>query len=137
MVIGHWASGIGHWEEGQTGHWANRALTKQGIGLIPNSRWLNFLILIPVLFTRKNWLKVRPPAWDKLKSDYSLLQSSHLRVEVTLLRSTVNCQLSTVNCQLSTVNCQLSTVNCQLSTVNCQLSTVNCQLLNRDYQTRF
>ncbi|TAG39111.1 MAG: hypothetical protein EAZ33_19185 [Oscillatoriales cyanobacterium] len=49
---------------------------------------------------------------QKLKSDYSLLPSSDLRI---------NCQLSTVNCQLSTVNCQLSTVNCQLSTVNCQL----------------
>ncbi|MCC3433708.1 MAG: hypothetical protein JGK08_28180 [Microcoleus sp. PH2017_04_SCI_O_A] len=64
---------------------------------------------------------------EKLKSDYSLLQSSDLRVEITLKLSTVNSQLSTlklstVNCQLS--NCQLSTVNCQLS--NCQLSTVNC-----------
>ncbi|MCC3441563.1 MAG: hypothetical protein JGK01_07050 [Microcoleus sp. PH2017_03_ELD_O_A] len=50
------------------------------------------------------------PLRKKLKSDYSLLQSSDLRVEVTLKLSTVNCQLSTVNCQLSTVNCQLSTV---------------------------
>ncbi|WP_293155681.1 MULTISPECIES: hypothetical protein [unclassified Microcoleus] len=46
--------------------------------------------------------------------DYSLIQSSDLRIESALFRSTVNCQLSTVNCQLSTVNCQLSTVNCQL-----------------------
>ncbi|WP_293340035.1 hypothetical protein [Microcoleus sp. CAWBG58] len=33
---------------------------------------------------------------DKLKSDYSLLQSSDLRVEFPLKLSTVNCQLSTV-----------------------------------------
>ncbi|MCC3430005.1 MAG: hypothetical protein JGK01_11675 [Microcoleus sp. PH2017_03_ELD_O_A] len=33
---------------------------------------------------------------EKLKSDYSLLQSSDLRVEVALKLSTVNCQLSTV-----------------------------------------
>ncbi|WP_293366676.1 hypothetical protein [Microcoleus sp. CAWBG50] len=85
----------------------------------------------------------RNPSRKELRSDYSLLNSSDLRVEVALKLSTVNCQrrgrartihrpyncqLSTVNCQLSTVNCQLSTVNCQLSTVNCQLSTVNCQL---------
>ncbi|MCC3444372.1 MAG: hypothetical protein JGK01_22265 [Microcoleus sp. PH2017_03_ELD_O_A] len=47
---------------------------------------------------------------QKLKSDYSLLPSSDLRIEFALELSTVNCQLSTVNCQLSTVNCQLSTV---------------------------
>ncbi|MCC3512315.1 MULTISPECIES: hypothetical protein [unclassified Microcoleus] len=35
---------------------------------------------------------------EKLKSDYSLLQSSDLRVKVALKLSTVNCQLSTVNC---------------------------------------
>ncbi|WP_293158007.1 MULTISPECIES: hypothetical protein [unclassified Microcoleus] len=35
---------------------------------------------------------------EKLKSDYSLLQSSDLRVEFPLKLSTVNCQLSTVNC---------------------------------------
>ncbi|MCC3510232.1 MAG: hypothetical protein JGK29_14305 [Microcoleus sp. PH2017_17_BER_D_A] len=46
--------------------------------------------------TRKNWLKARPPAREKLKSDYSLLQSSDLRVEVALKLSTVNCQLSTL-----------------------------------------
>ncbi|MCC3429403.1 MAG: hypothetical protein JGK01_30135 [Microcoleus sp. PH2017_03_ELD_O_A] len=37
-----------------------------------------------------------PPAREKLNSDYSLLQSSDLRVEVSLKLSTVNCQLSTV-----------------------------------------
>ncbi|WP_293334499.1 hypothetical protein [Microcoleus sp. CAWBG58] len=42
------------------------------------------------------------PLIEKLKSDYSLLQSSDL-----ILEFAVNCQLSTVNCQLSTVNCQL------------------------------
>ncbi|WP_293338513.1 hypothetical protein [Microcoleus sp. CAWBG58] len=38
---------------------------------------------------------------ENLKSDYSLLQSSDLRLEVALKPS--SCQLSTVNCQLSTV----------------------------------
>ncbi|MCC3433337.1 MAG: hypothetical protein JGK01_21890 [Microcoleus sp. PH2017_03_ELD_O_A] len=37
-----------------------------------------------------------PPDREKLKSDYSLLQYSDLRVEVALKLSTVNCQLSTV-----------------------------------------
>ncbi|MCC3445643.1 MAG: hypothetical protein JGK01_29165 [Microcoleus sp. PH2017_03_ELD_O_A] len=37
-----------------------------------------------------------PPDREKLKSDYSLLQSSDLRVEAALKLSTVNCQLSTV-----------------------------------------
>ncbi|WP_293150629.1 MULTISPECIES: hypothetical protein [unclassified Microcoleus] len=46
-----------------------------------------------------------PPAREKLNSDCSLLQSSDLRVEVSLKLSTVNSQLSTLNCQLSTVNC--------------------------------
>ncbi|MCC3443714.1 MAG: hypothetical protein JGK01_18510 [Microcoleus sp. PH2017_03_ELD_O_A] len=37
------------------------------------------------------------PNWDApLKSDYSLLQYSDLRVDVALKLSTVNCQLSTV-----------------------------------------
>ncbi|WP_293153016.1 MULTISPECIES: hypothetical protein [unclassified Microcoleus] len=40
------------------------------------------------------------PEREKLKSDYSLLDSSDLMVEFDL-----RCQLSTVNCQLSTVNC--------------------------------
>ncbi|WP_293144896.1 MULTISPECIES: hypothetical protein [unclassified Microcoleus] len=50
------------------------------------------------IFTRKNWLKARPRLTEKLKLDYSLLQSSDLRVEVALKsqKSTVNCQLSTV-----------------------------------------
>ncbi|WP_293339965.1 hypothetical protein [Microcoleus sp. CAWBG58] len=48
-------------------------------------------------------MKAGPPEREKLKSDYSLLQSSDLRVQATLPWSTVNCQLSTVNCQLSTV----------------------------------
>jgi len=37
------------------------------------------------------------PCREKLKSDYSLLQSSSFQVEIA-----VNYQLSTVNCQLST-----------------------------------
>ncbi|MCC3566729.1 MAG: hypothetical protein JGK32_15540 [Microcoleus sp. PH2017_31_RDM_U_A] len=53
-----------------------------------------------------------PPDREKLKSDYSLLQSSDLRVEAALKLSTVNCQLSRVEAAL-----KLSTVNCQLSTV--------------------
>jgi hypothetical protein len=40
------------------------------------------------------------PDRDKLKEDYSLLQSSSFQVEVAT--RAVNCQLSTVNCQLST-----------------------------------
>ncbi|MCC3431698.1 MAG: hypothetical protein JGK08_17195 [Microcoleus sp. PH2017_04_SCI_O_A] len=36
------------------------------------------------------------PDREKLKSDYSLLQSSDLRVEVALKLSTVNCQLAQV-----------------------------------------
>ncbi|WP_293224783.1 hypothetical protein [Microcoleus sp. PH2017_16_JOR_D_A] len=70
-----------------------------------------------------------PPDREKLKSDYSLLQSSDLRVEAALKLSTVNCQLSirlfitpilglkgrgrsqTVNCQLSTVNCSTTYLN--------------------------
>ncbi|MCC3430499.1 MAG: hypothetical protein JGK01_23150 [Microcoleus sp. PH2017_03_ELD_O_A] len=40
----------------------------------------------------------RNPDREKLKSDYSLLQSSDLRVEVALKLSTV--KRSTVNCQL-------------------------------------
>ncbi|WP_293338001.1 hypothetical protein [Microcoleus sp. CAWBG58] len=43
-------------------------------------------------------MKARPPERKKLKSDYSLLQSSDLRVKIPLKLSTVNCQLSTVNC---------------------------------------
>jgi PemK-like, MazF-like toxin of type II toxin-antitoxin system len=35
------------------------------------------------------------PCREKLKSDYSLIQSSSFQVEVALKRSTVNCQLST------------------------------------------
>ncbi|WP_293342691.1 hypothetical protein [Microcoleus sp. CAWBG58] len=50
----------------------------------------------PGELTRKNWLKARPPDREKLRSDYSLLQSSDLRVEAALKLSTVNCQLSTV-----------------------------------------
>ncbi len=53
-------------------------------------------------FTRKNWFKARPPDREKLKEDYSLLQSSFFQVEVALNCQAVNCQLSTVNCQLST-----------------------------------
>ncbi|WP_293333492.1 hypothetical protein [Microcoleus sp. CAWBG58] len=40
------------------------------------------------------------PEREKLKSDYSLLQSSDFWVEVVLKLSTVNCQLSTVERQL-------------------------------------
>ena len=47
--------------------------------------------------TRKNWFKAGTLKGEKLKSDYSLLQSSSFQVEVALI-----CQLSTVNCQLST-----------------------------------
>ncbi len=30
--MGHGAWGIGHWEEGQTGHWPNRAKRSGGMG---------------------------------------------------------------------------------------------------------
>ncbi|MCC3508159.1 MAG: hypothetical protein JGK29_03145 [Microcoleus sp. PH2017_17_BER_D_A] len=72
---------------------------------------MTFLIFNFYLLER---IGLKPQAREKLKEDYSLLQSSSFQVEVAL-----NCQLSTVNCQLSTANCQLSTANCQLSTVNC------------------
>ncbi|WP_293359543.1 MULTISPECIES: hypothetical protein [unclassified Microcoleus] len=42
-------------------------------------------------------MKAGPPSREKLKSDYLLLQSSGLMVEVAFKLSTVNCQLSTVN----------------------------------------
>ncbi|MCC3432153.1 MAG: hypothetical protein JGK01_15185 [Microcoleus sp. PH2017_03_ELD_O_A] len=45
---------------------------------------------------QKELVESPKPAREKLKSDYSLLQSSDLRVEVALKLSTVNCQLSTV-----------------------------------------
>ena len=51
------------------------------------------------------------PFRDKLKEDYSLLQSSSFQVEVA-----VNSQQSTINSQQSTVNSQQSTVNSQQST---------------------
>ncbi|WP_293329694.1 MULTISPECIES: hypothetical protein [unclassified Microcoleus] len=38
---------------------------------------------------------------EKLKSDYSLLQSWELMVEFALELSTVNCQLSTVEAEVS------------------------------------
>jgi hypothetical protein len=43
---------------------------------------------------------LKPEPREKLKSDYSLLQSSDFQVEVALLRSTVPGQLSTVSLPL-------------------------------------
>ncbi|MCC3414767.1 MAG: hypothetical protein JGK03_16700, partial [Microcoleus sp. PH2017_25_DOB_D_A] len=51
LGIGNWELGIGNWELG-IGNW------ELGIGLIPNSRWSNFLILIPVYFTLFNLVLV-------------------------------------------------------------------------------
>ncbi len=48
-------------------------------------------VLISSSFTRKNWLKAGTRVREKLKSDYSLLQSSSFQVEVALKLSTVNC----------------------------------------------
>ncbi|TAE68100.1 MAG: hypothetical protein EAZ25_17350 [Oscillatoriales cyanobacterium] len=42
---------------------------------------------------QKELVESRNPDREKLKSDYSLLQSSDLRVEVALWGSTVKCQL--------------------------------------------
>ncbi|TAH17718.1 MAG: hypothetical protein EAZ10_17885 [Oscillatoriales cyanobacterium] len=44
-------------------------------------------------YYQKELVESRNPDREKLKSDYSLLQSSDLRVEVALKLSTVNCQL--------------------------------------------
>ena len=62
-----------------------------------------------ILPYQKELVESLHPCREKLKEDYSLLESSSFQVEVA-----VNPSLS----KLSTANCQLSTVNCQLSTVN-------------------
>ncbi|TAE08261.1 MAG: hypothetical protein EAZ94_25875 [Oscillatoriales cyanobacterium] len=51
-------------------------------------------------YYQKELVESRNPDREKLKSDYSLLQSSDLRVEVALKLSTVNCQLYTKSANL-------------------------------------
>jgi hypothetical protein len=52
-----------------------------------------------MILYHKELVESPKPDREKLKSDYSLLQSSDFQLEVAITG-----QLSTVNCQLSTVN---------------------------------
>ncbi|WP_293339494.1 DUF6220 domain-containing protein [Microcoleus sp. CAWBG58] len=79
-----------------------------GVAYFVNPAWWDIHVWLvrgysslSLLLLGKNWLKARPPSREKLRSDYSLLQSSDLSERA----GTGTPPLQTVNCQLSTVNC--------------------------------
>ena len=59
-------------------------------------RTLHLLVANNRDFTRKKMVYSRHPLREKLKEDYSFLQSSSFQLEVEV-EIAVNCQLSTVN----------------------------------------